>query len=137
MKEVKTGKGTFVFVEVPGKIWQPETSVQGDGIPCLTYYSFENTDPTVICLPPGSFTFIGTTKDIDEEKAKQIVDWYTDSNDSSYDPQYNETTYFDVFKDYSPNDDDFDTATESFNSLLTSQGLDGSKCNYAILKKQE
>jgi len=32
-----------------------EISIQDDGIPCLSYYSFDNFEPTIICLPPGNW----------------------------------------------------------------------------------
>lgn len=74
-----------------------------------------------IQLPEGNWKPLGLASDIAEEIAKTIVEWYADSNDSSYDPQYNETTYFDVFKDYMTGDEgELDTAVESLHSFLKS-----------------
>lgn len=86
-------------------------------------------------LPPGQWQIVGLGNQLTEEQWKGIVEWYEDSNDSSYDPQYNETTYFNVFKDYVTGDEgEVDTATESGLSLLTSKGLKPE--NTLILKKE-
>jgi hypothetical protein len=86
-----------------------------------------------IKLPEGYWGIAGRPNNLTEEQWEKIVDWYEDSNDSSYDPQYNVTTYFKVFTDYVTGDD-FDTAIESGLSLLASKNIDPGKV--IILIKQ-
>ncbi|HEX2683621.1 MAG TPA: hypothetical protein VHL77_06800, partial [Ferruginibacter sp.] len=63
----------LLLVEVPNDAERIETSVQDDSIPCVTYFSADNLDPTVISLPPGSWTFIATTDTLTEEVASKCV----------------------------------------------------------------
>jgi hypothetical protein len=86
---------------------------------------YMDADFDVVKLPPGQWSKLGMSDKLTEDEWKKVVDWYTDSNDSSYDPQYNETTYFDVYKDYTTGDEgELETATESGFSLLKSKGIE-------------
>jgi hypothetical protein len=108
-------------VEVPLNAEQFETSVQDDGIPCVTYFSHDNIDPTVVCLPPGSYEIIGTVKDCSEEQAKLMVQ------------SMNPFITGKVYKDYQTGYFEITTALESLSSLLKSKGLVGT--NYLLIRK--
>lgn len=89
----------------------------------------------VVNIPPGMWSILSLAKDLREEQWGGIVEWYTDSHDSSYDPMYNVTTYFDVFKDYVTGDEgELATATQSGHSLLVSKNLD---LNTTLIIKKE
>lgn len=51
-----------------------EISIQDDGIPCLTYWYKDILEPTVICLPPGNWQIICTTKECTDNIAAKIVE---------------------------------------------------------------
>jgi hypothetical protein len=112
-------------VEVPLNADQFEISVQDDGTPSLTYFSHENIDPTVVCLPPGSYEIIGPSKSITEEQAAQVCpgQW----------SKYFENRDAPLFQDFSDGIWRLDTALESLSSLLKSKGLVG--MNYLLIRK--
>lgn len=73
-------------------------------------------------LPPGSYTFLFCSNDVTEEQAAGVVPGPMLLDDQ-----------LEVWNDYTDVMDlGFDTAIESFHSLLRSHNLTG---NYAIIKK--
>jgi hypothetical protein len=107
-------------VEVPLNADQFEISVQDDGTPSLTYFSHENIDPTVVCLPPGSYEIIGPVLSLSEEQAAQVVQ------------SMNPFITGKVYKDYQTGYFESATALESLSSLLKSKGLEG---NQLLIRK--
>lgn len=114
-----------IAVEVPDDAELFETSIQDDGIPCLAYYSSDNTDPTVECLPPGTYVFLFTTKNVTEEQAREVVkpQWMVQTGTTPSYPDY--TGEWAGF---------VDQPIKSFESLLRSKNLDTKK-NYAVIQK--
>ncbi len=111
-------------IEVPGDAERIEFSIQGDGVPCITYWHGKNLEPDVVCLPPGSWSFLCTSTDITEEQCKEIVVYH------EYSEGYE---HYMTDEEYSQNDrvEPLSTALESFHSLLRSKGLG----RVAIIKK--
>ena len=107
-------------VEVPEGAERFEVSIQDDGIPCYTYWYKDNIDPTVICLPPGTWEIVCTSKEATRMQASEIVEQDGEG-----------------FKDYSEgfhHDIPFPEPLPSLASLLASKGCDLNKI-YLILKK--
>lgn len=108
MKEIITNKGTFLFVESEYDCKPIQIAHNIINKPCSLILNY-------------SVNLLGTTKDITEEEAKNIVEkpeygWYltyTKGNKDSYHCQ---------------------TAKESLESLLKANGIDITK-NYLILEK--
>lgn len=111
---------TVLLVEVP----EGATDIKISDHLAYSVLDYNNKGSYDACaLPPGNWKSLGLCSEIKEDVAKTLVEWYRDSNDSSYDPQYNETTYFDVFKDYMTGDEDeLDTAVESLHSFIKAHG---------------
>lgn len=113
--KVSTGKGTFVFAVVQDDWSDFELNEADSNV--LMFCTPEAISHLV--LPPGSYTFIGTTKDISEEQAGEIV--------SNIFGEKNR------WKDYVSLMIPCKTATESLRSLLIANNL-SPELNYAILK---
>jgi hypothetical protein len=84
----------------------------------LLDYRIDFKNSKCVRVPEGC-KLISTKNDLTEEVAANIVDMHN--------------VELVTFKDYQGNPWSYDNATESFNSLLTANGLDPSK-NYAILE---
>jgi|ERR1044071_3896124 hypothetical protein len=111
--------------EVPEGAERFEVSIQDDGIPCYTYWYKDNIDPTVICLPPGTWEIVCTSKTFKAWHALEVLEWFEFAAKCG-------------FRDYSQPDDlryPFEDHRQSLNSLLTSKGCDLNKI-YLILKKK-
>lgn len=127
-KEVKTGKGSFLFVEVPDGVIDVSISTGSSGGDGSTGYFIcfkrQNWSKEYKQLP-GQYTYLCLSKGIHNAEIMQIVDWKFDDYDDIY------------FKIYYGNlDDDQDewsgNQEESFSSLLKANQLDENKV-YAIL----
>lgn len=126
MTPITTSKVSTLFVEVPKgayRLFFYEGSLWTD-------VRFPKVFRDV--LPPGSYTFLFTTKDATEQQAGEVVDdyVYVHENGHTYDMYYR--NYMDVTqvisKDYS-----LDESVKSLRTLMIAHGLDVSK-NYAVLK---
>lgn len=124
---VKTGRGEFLFVEVPQKFISPV--IIGNS---LRWKDKANTffwDQVI--LTPGNFTLLCTSKGISEEDYKKIGD-----TDCKLRGKY---FYLIYGKVYDPPDHARIISTQdwqkAFSSLLKFNNLDENKC-YAVLQKQ-
>jgi len=120
-------------VEVPEGAERFEVSIQDDGIPCYTYWYKDNIDPTVICLPPGTWEIVCTSKTVLEDQAASIVHVISNGNISGR-PQYRRYDR-DPVKDMPARSWTRD-ARHSLETLLASKGCNLNKTTYLILKKQ-
>jgi hypothetical protein len=114
-------RNNYFAVEVPDGATGFETSIQDDGVPCYAYWLNDNIDPSVACLPSGTWQIVCTFKDVTWTQATQIVEFSGNG-----------------FKDYDPDnfhhDLPFMSPFESLRSLLTVRGCDVNK-DYLIIKK--
>jgi len=67
-------RANYWVAEVPDGATGFETSIQDDGVPCYTYWFNDNIDPSVVCLPPGTWQIVCTLKDATYAQAAQIVE---------------------------------------------------------------
>ena len=113
MKKVKTDKGTFIFVEVPGT---------------LSLDEYLNLHTTIFKLE--HFEVISTTKDITEDQAATIVKkgGLKTFKDYTYvDQDLDEVGLFNALLQFK-----IKTAKESLDTLMLSESLDLNK-NYLII----
>jgi hypothetical protein len=105
-----------ILIDVPEGAGGFEISVQDDGIPSLTYWYKDNLDPTVKCLPPGSWTIVEQT----EEGAEKIMGKFMNGEGSYY--------YF------YPGSERFAHAITALHSWIRSQGKEPDEV--VIVKKK-
>lgn len=123
MKTVTTSKGTFMFVEVPDQtcdFWLiPMRSEKGTGI----FFESARRDSNHY-LGNSHYIVIGQLSKITEDQAREVVDetdnpfWYGQGL---------------KYIDYTVDDNCLETAFNSIQSLIKSEGLDPAK-DYVILK---
>jgi hypothetical protein len=118
-------------VEVPDGAERFETSIQDDGIPCLTYWYVDNIDPTVVCLLPGTWEIVCTSKEATEAQAASIVQIISTGKISGI-PQY--MRYDRNLVNHAPALCWTRDSRHALETLLTSKGCDVEN-NYIILKK--
>lgn len=83
--------------------------------------------PGFVDLPPGSYTLLFCSKDVTEELARKVVEWFNNEVTREHGKYYD---YSQKSRTHTVADKFFETALESFSSLLQSQSILG---NHAIL----
>jgi hypothetical protein len=121
MKEIKTGKGSWLFVEVPDDAKDISLTHKVKDFPIQLMTWNDSGGNWHIKLPKGSYKFLATTKGISEEQAAGIADTLYLADKPM------------AFENYGFGLPKYKTAHESLQSLLRSHELNP-ELNYAILQ---